>query len=69
MTLDMPNASTFSGVSRTSTFAIPDSRNAAPTVTITVDAPRAPRTAAPISTAPTTREITDSSPLEESPRT
>ena len=33
MTLDMPNASTFSGVSRTSTFAIPDSRNAAQTVT------------------------------------
>jgi hypothetical protein len=43
--------------------------NATPTMTVTVEAVRPPRMAAAIRIAPTTSEITESRPLDESPST
>jgi hypothetical protein len=67
-TLLNSKANRFRSVRSTARFASADTMKSAPTTIMTVEAIRAPRTAAAISTAAVTTETVDSSPLEDIPR-
>ena len=69
ITLEISNASRFSRVPSRSALTNPDSTNAAPMITRTVEAVRPPRTPAAIRTPATTTEMIDSAPLVDRPKT